>query len=442
MFYNPVSYVIGTYLDRPGNEVPLPDCPPPQNEAEARQQDLADLGLLLKYDRSFSPAAADAFRTGIARLGNTAGAMSDAGFEMAVSRQVALAGNAHTTVYKKQRASLFGRAPVRFAWFVDGLYVMRATGAGEHLLGHRIMSIDGHPVDQALAALRPYLSGTAERARDDSPPLLDCPPLLQAIWPDTDGLRLTVGLDDGTTEQLSMLPPMIDPFGLQPVMVIAPGGYGPDWKAVLTDYPLSLREPERVAFSARLDDDGIYVRINGNHDDARGGLSDQLAAIAASKPLGGWRRMILDLRFNDGGDERKTVDFTHDLPNLLGPKGNLWILTGNATFSAAIITAARAKHFLGSRARIIGEAVGDHQPFWTDGGPPLVLRNSRIAIGHAYFKQDWAHGCWNPVECNPLQFLYGVAAGDLSPEVRVGWSFADYAIGRDTVLEKALELSR
>jgi hypothetical protein len=434
--------VVGTYLDRPGNEVPLPDRPSPLTKAEARQQDLADLGLLLKYDRSFTPANANAFRDGIARLRDTAGAMSDAGFEIAVSRVIALAGNAHTTVYKKQRASLFGRAPLRFAWFAEGFYVVRATGPAERLLGRRVLAIDGRPMERALADISPYLSGTAERVRDDSPPLLDCPPLLQAVWPDTDGMNLTVGLDDGTVEQLSMLSPAVDPFGLQPLMVIAPGGYGPDWKTVSADYPLSLLEPDRVAISAPLEGNGVYVRINGNHDDARGTLPDQLAAIAAAKPPGGWRRMILDLRFNDGGDERKTMDFTHALPDLLGDKGHLWILTGNATFSAAIITAARARYFLKGRAHIVGEPVGDHEPFWTDGGPPLVLRHSRIAIGHAYFKQDWVHGCYDPVECNPLQFLYGVAAGDLTPEVRIGWSFADYAVGRDTVLERALELSR
>jgi hypothetical protein len=403
---------------------------------------VSDLALLLKYDRSFSPAAAVAFQSGIAKLRDTSGAMSDAGFEMAVSHLVALAGNAHTTVDKRQRASGFGRAPLRFAWFAERLYIVRATGSAEHLLGRRVLALDGRPVAQALADISPYLSGTAERARDDSPPLLDCPPLLQVVWPDTDGGHLSVGLDDGTVEQLSMLPPAVDPFGLQPLMVIAPGGYGPDWKTVSADPPLSLREPDRVAVSAPLDGNGIYIRINGNHDDAYGTLSSQLAAIAAAKPPGGWRRMILDLRFNDGGDERETVDFTHALPDLLGGKGNLWILTGNGTFSAAIITAARARHFLKGRSHIVGETVGDHEPFWTDGGPPLVLRHARIAIGHAYFKQDWAHGCYDPVACNPLQFLYGVAAGDLTPEVRIGWSFTDYAAGRDTVLERTLELSR
>ena len=433
--------MLGTLLNRPDNAVPLPNRPPLRDPAEARRQDVADLALLPEYDRSFSANAAVAFRQGVEALSAEAGAMSDAGFEMAVSRLVALAGNAHTTVYKKQRASLFGRAPLRFAWFADGLYIVRATGPADGLLGRRVVTIDGRPVEQALAELRPYLSGTAERARDDSPPLLDCPPLLQAIWPETDGVHLNVGLEDATVQQFSMLPPAPDPFGLEPIMAIAPGGYGLDWKSVLAEFPLSLREPGRIVFSASLDG-GIYVRINANRDDANEPLADQLAAIAAGKPPGGWRRMILDLRFNDGGDERKTVDFSRALPNLLGVDGHLWILTGNATFSAAIITVARARHFLGSRAHIIGEAVGDHEPFWTDGGPPLVLRNSGIAIGHAFFKQDWATGCYEPTLCNPLQWLYGVAAGDLSPEVKVGWSFADYAAGRDTVLGRALELSR
>jgi len=435
-------YVIGTYLDRPGSAVPLPDRPAARNKAEARQQDLEDLGFLLEYDRSFSATEADAFRDGIAKLRDAAGTMSDAAFEMAVSRLVALAGNGHTTVDKKQRAGTFPRAPLRFAWFADGLYVVRATGSADHLIGRRVMTIDGRPVERALIELAPYLSGTIERARIDSVLLLDCPALLRVIWPDTDGLHLAVGLDDGTAAQFDIMPPAAEPFELQPIMTIASGGYGPAWKSVLADYPLSLREPDRVALSAPLGTDGIYVRINGNHDDPYGTLEDQLAAIAATKPANGWRRMILDLRFNIGGDERKTVEFTHDLPDMLGPAGNLWILTGNATFSAAIITAARARHFLGDRAHIVGEPVGDHEPFWTDGGPPLVLRNSGIGIGHAYFKQDWADGCHNPVECNPLQFLYGVAVGDLTPEVGIGWSFADYAAGRDTVLEKALELSR
>ena len=197
-------------------------------------------------------------------------------------------------------------------------------------------------------------------------------------------------------------------------------------------------------FSTPLDKNGVYVRINANADDARGLLADQLAEIAAGKPAGGWRWLVLDLRFNNGGYEDKTMAFTRALPHLLRSDGTLWILTGNATFSAAIITAARAKHFAGSRAHIVGETAGDRNPFWATGGAPLVLRNSGIAINHAYFKEDWVNGCYDIQTCYPGQFLYGVAAGDLSPEIEVGWQFADYAAGRDTVMDtvEALEAKK
>jgi hypothetical protein len=440
----PVSIALRVYLSEAAGAVPLPDRAAPHLPVEARRQDVADLRLLPDFDRSFSPTSKAAFQQGVDALDGEAEAMSPAEFEMAVSRLVALAGNAHTTVSRTQRAGAFGRVPLRFAWFADGLYIVRAKAPAEDLLGRHVLSIDGRPVEQAVAALRPYLSGTAEHAHADTPPVLESPDLLRAIWPDTDGIHLTVGLDDGTVERVAALPAEPDPFALRPVLVITP--YAPaDWSRALSrapELPLSLREPARMAYSAPLEGNGLYVRINGNEDDENGPLSEQLATIGATKPAGGWRWMVLDLRFNHGGFEMKTRDFARSLPWLLAPDGRLWILTGNTTFSAAIITVAWAKHFLGPRAHIVGEPVGDHNPFWTDGGPPLVLRNAGIAINHAYFKQDWVNGCYAIQTCNPWQWLYGVAAGELSPEVTVGWSFADYAAGRDTVLERVTSLSR
>lgn len=425
--------------------VSLPARPAPKDLAEARRQDVADLRLLPKYERGFSPSALRQWGQFLDDLDRDAVALSLPAFEMAVSRAVALAGNAHTTVNKAQRAAGFGRVPVRFAWFAEGLYVVRAAEAAKQLLGRRVVSIDGRPVDRVLADLAPYISGTLERARDDSPPLMECPALLQAVWPETDGQHLTIALDDGATGQLEALPPAPDAFALQPIMAIGPGALPDGWKTVLgaaPKVPLSLREPDRVAYSVNLADGGLYLRNNANKDDAHGPLAAQLAAIAVGKPVGGWRRIVLDLRFNDGGDELMTMAFTKSLPDLLTPDGQVWILVGNATFSAAIITTARVRYFLGDRAHIVGETMGDRNPFWAVGGPPLVLRNSGIAINHAFFKLDWVNGCRAIDICYPAQFIYGVAAGDLSPEVTVGWSFADYAAGRDTALERVRALAR
>ncbi len=446
----PAFYAFRVVASRDAAAIPLAGRPLPRDRADGRNQDLADLKRLTDFDRSFTDKTTVAFQSGIDVLDRQVGEMSDAAFEMAVSRLVALAGNGHTTVSKAQRAGLYGRVPLRFGWFADGLYIVRAAPPADRFLGRRVATIDGHPADQALVAIRPYLSGTDQRAREDSPPILESPALLQAIWPDTDGQHLVLGFDGGMAVEIAALPPAADPFAYQPIMAIGPspvGLIGDGWRTVLgsaVQIPLSLRVPARAAFSAPLDNGGIYIRINANEDDERGSLADQLADMAAGKPSNGWRWMVLDLRFNNGGYEMKTMAFTRRLPDLLARDGALWILTGNATFSAAIITAARAKHFLGGRTHIVGEAVGDRNPFWATGGAPLVLRNSGIAINHAYFKEDWVNGCYDIQTCYPGQFLYGVAAGDLSPEITVGWQFADYAAGRDTVVERveALEAEK
>ncbi len=419
----PVSIALSVYFQRNLTSLPLPTRPAPHDRAEANLQDFQDLKLLPGIDRSFSLEAKAAFLKGVDALSGQAAALSPAGMEMAVSRMVALAGNGHTTVSLSQRASRFGRIPVRFGWFADGLYVVAALPAFADLLGAHVLAIDGHEVEAALSAVRPFISGTDERARSQSTPILESPALLQAVWPDSDSDRLTIGLADGGDRTLPAMPPARDSSGWKTVLSGAPG------------IPLSLRAPDRVALSAPLEKNGIYVRINANGNDAQGPLTAQLDAILAAAPPGGWRWAVLDLRFNDGGDELKTMAFARALPKSVRSDGDIYILTGNATFSAAIITAARVKYFAGGRSHIVGERAGDRSPFWTDGGAPLVLRNSGIAIYHAYFMQDWADGCHSIRLCHPYNLIYSVAAGDLTPEVTVGWRFADYAAGRDTAME-------
>jgi len=454
LFAEPAWLGLHVWLSRYDIAVALPHHPPPRNDLEATLQDIADLKLLPEGDRSFSPEARSAFDHQADALAARAGSPPPPAFALDVARLVALAGNGHTTVNLVQRAARFGRAPLRFAWFAEGLFIVRATPAFADLLGRRVISIDGRPVDAAFAAVRPYFSGTEQRARAECPPLLESPPLLQVLWPDTDGRTLSLEIEtqaaDPKRRDLPVLAPVLDKLAGQPVRAIMPffpAGDRADWVTVLDtapQTPLALREPERVAYSAPLERNGLYVRINANGNDRNGRLVDQLAAIGDGAPAGGWRWIVLDLRFNDGGDELKTAPFTRRLPDLLGDHGNLWILTDGATFSAAIITAARARYFAGPRAHIVGETAGDHARFWTDGGAPLVLRNSGIEILHAYFLQDWSQGCYAPRDCHPNQYIYGVAAGDLSPEITVGWRFVDYAAGLDTLLERvrALEALR
>ena len=417
---------------------------PPADQGEADRQDIDALAELLSLDESFDETKRAAFERQRAALRARAGRMTRAQFELGIASLAAIAGNGHTTVSTGQRAGRFPRIPLRFAWFGEGLFIVRATAAHRELLGAQVEEIDDRTPEDVRAAVRPYISGTEELARPYSTPLFETPVLLHAIWGDApEGrLALRLRLTSGDVVLRDVEPVPADPAApaINPVRAIAPhaiANEGADWKTVLPDdgdLPISLREPDRSAYDVEMKG-GLYLRINAIDDDDRGPLEGQLARVLARSPAEGWRWLALDLRFDGGGDYTKTLAFTRDLGAHVRPDGTLYLLTGNSTFSAAIVTLARAKALTAAHSIIVGEAVGDHEPFWAERGDPLVLPNSGVRVSYATGKHDWSNGCMNPLTCFWLNLPYGVAAGDLAPERVVPWLFTDYVARRDTVLE-------
>lgn len=159
---------------------------------------------------------------------------------------------------------------------------------------------------------------------------------------------------------------------------------------------------------------------------------------AAKKSI---RNAVVDLRFNRGGDYVLTADFSRRLPELLPPGGRLFILTSANTFSAAISTAARLKYFAGSRALLIGEAMGDRSQFWGEGGTTL-LPNTKLTLRYTTAYHDWENGCSlsQIMTCFLLNYAYAVPAGSLQPTLTVAPTFADYAAGKDPVMSEVMRL--
>lgn len=429
--------------------VPLPaSYPDAANQVEADRQDLDYLEQLMHLDRSFSPAAREQFEQERTALMQRNTPLSKPQFQLAIDHLVALANNGHTSTLASQRAGRFGRAQVRFAWFGDDLYIVRTKSDFKHLLGARVLMIDCRDIATTIAAARPYVTGIDRYAKWYSLPLLEMPELLHAIWPDADpdGLTLRVLTLDGkqTETRVTVDVPHENRNKLVPIRDIAPAQIPDDttgWLTVLSDngaLPLSLREPNRSLFSSELANNTLYIRINQVLPDSYGSLKHQLAELMRQSAGSSWQHIILDLRFNTGGNYLETTVFTHDLHRSLRPEGKLSILIGNMTFSAAIVTAARAKYFTRWQVELVGESVGDRDQYWAERGERLRLPNSGIQIGYATAMHDSVHECYDPARCYWLDFVYGVPAGTLEPDRRITWAFTDYAKGQDTVLNSVL----
>jgi hypothetical protein len=212
------------------------------------------------------------------------------------------------------------------------------------------------------------------------------------------------------------------------------------WRGVLDDVkplPPSLMDPSRNLYAARLGDDVLYLHLWSIHSDAQGKLGNQI--LEALRPRAKWRRVILDLRFDTGGDYPELYDAVKELPSHLAPDGKTVVVMDNTTFSAAIITAALVKHFVGARSVIVGEPPRDRLVFWAEGNQ-MTLPNSKIDIPISTGMHDWARGCRDLVRCHWPNIWYGsIGVGNVEPDVRVGWRFSDYRRGVDTVLARALE---
>lgn len=427
----------------------IAEMPKAKDRAEAVRQDLTVLGRLLDYDRSFSADARTRFEVERMRLIEDADTLTPQALEMQVSRLVALAGNGHTTVGRMLRR--INRVPIRLAWFAEGLFVVRADPEHARLVGTRVASINGKTPEEMLAALTPYVSGPAEHAKSTSPFFLESPYALAGVWPAMSTERATYVLQPQAGAAITVTlagagyqakAPYVDPSrDLAPQPLENEGAPWANLLGTMRELPLVLRDPDASVYVKKLDDDaGLYIHISNVMGDERGELSTQLAAILDAIKPASLRYAILDMRFDGGGDYTKTLGFTRDLPKRIAPDGRLFILTDNTTFSAAIVTTARAKYFGGSRAVILGERVGDRERFWAEGGKAIELPNSRIHIYFATGYHDWNEGCgWKDLgRCFWVNIPFDVPAGSLSPKQSTPWRFADYRAGIDTVLEEAL----
>ena len=431
-----------------GQSPPPAHYSPPANSAEANRQDLEYLRLLPSYDRSFSPAAKAAFSAYLDDATAKAGTLDRAGLEMAVAHAVALADNGHTNAQGVGEGRNLNALPIRMAQFADGFYIVMAKPPNLDLLGARVVSENGRSIDDLRHTLQPYEGGSEEHLREKLPNFLQSPQALQAAGLASSATEATFELmfSDGRQVTRSLTAdPKPTPGYAWADRALSPAR--PDtltqnesWLHLLdkqAHLPIYLQHVDAPYWNVYLEDiPALYVQINTMRDvgarPVEAYLSDLLRQIAGAHP----RHMIVDFRFDSGGDYTLYADFSKKLPRLLPRDGKLFLITGPNTFSAAITTVARLKYFAGAKAVIVGETVGDRDGFWGEVNQ-FQLPNSRIAVQYATGYHDWVHGCTNWSTCFWLNFslLLGVAAGPLTPSLPTPLSFSDYQAGIDPALK-------
>ncbi len=398
----------------------------------------------LARDRSFSPEARQRFRGRVAELQRNAERLSDEQIIVGLAKAVALARNAHTRLYILRNRTELRRYPVRVWQFSDGLYVVRATDEYADLLGAKVLRIAGRDLARLRKEVDPLFAGNG--------PWLDYMSAYTLTSPDVlIGLGL-VGADgraeiefrsrEGRKGQrvLEPLPlrrsdqPTESWWDLWPTRPRDDGAWVSALKVDAAGLPLYLRDTERGYWSEYLRRERLYyIQFNRAGNAPKGeSVADFARRALEELRSSGARKVAVDLRFNTGGNLDIGSPFMKQLAAFaVERKLKLYVITGRATFSAGLTHAMQLREY--GRAVLVGEPVGEHLDFWSEGGN-LVAPNSKLTLHYA----DRFHS-YSPVERPDLK-PYLVTSADLSvtketPDIPARLSSRDYFAARDPVLE-------
>ena len=428
---------------------PPNDFPKPADALEAQQQDLEQFSRLLAMDRSFSSAARAEADRRIAELKSEHVLLDKERFRVALMRITALADNGHTGLYSSKGGQNI--MPLRVALFADGLYVLRAKSAYADLLGARVESIEGKPVQDVIALLEQLHGGTEGWRRNNAVVYVQSPAILYgaAIGSRPDQSNWTFRLPGGSEVTRTLPGENADESEPRAQMTrwLSPQkmkSESSDWRALISDdadLPLSLRD-----FNTRLRrawiDHGctLFIQLKAIADADDQPLGDFLSATTDEMRAHPPCNIVLDMRFNSGGDYTKIASFASHLPDFVPPRGRIYLLTGAQTFSAAITATAFVKQAAGPRAIILGEPVGDRLAFYGEGNSGC-LPHDDLCLHYATGMHDYAHRCNDWDRCFWLNWLFPVQVESLAPDETIEMTFADYTMRRDPVLNRAVALA-
>lgn len=406
-----------------------------------KEEQLQDLDYLSRYitvDKSFdTDRKRHAFLEGIDHLKKQV-PLTTAAFEMQVAALMSISNNTHTNVHPSRRARRLNAIPLRFYWFEEGLYVVMAQKEHKHLLGKRIKKINGFEVVELVLQLEKWFGGSAHRLKFFSPLFLMSPELMDAVHLGTDSTRLNLEFYDANTILIAASETAKDKPGYWPQLWLNPSAATSEagW------FSLAAHKATALPFQHlhqnvwhQFTDRGVYVQVNENVDTETVKVSDYLNAVAEEAKEKKLAYAVLDLRFNSGGDYHMVRPFIAQMESHLEGKGNFYVILGNGTFSAGIITAALAKHTFGSKTKFVGEAVGDALQFWADGGSPFILPNSKIQLRIWTAYHDWKNGCTDWRKCFWITLFDGVAVNHLDLDQKIPLRFQDFISGKDTALD-------
>lgn len=442
-----------------------------QSDKDRSRWQRADIAVFrdefLAVDRAFTPTARKEAQQRLAKLEEKA--TNPTAFAVELCRIAALADNAHTQCLPNWLgrdicqgvASLgfdrrpwcgwhapdfevpdFNSVPIAFLPFGRDFNVVGVQEDNADLLGARLVAVEGRPIESIMAILRTFAGGTTAHRDALAAQILASPEQLRAVGlcRNADSVKytfLTV-----SSKKISRA------FSMWSSSNAAAAWHGlpPTDRA-----PWAFQEPNRpFRYRDAPEIDGVVVQLRKTFDDGSSKIVVFLEEAEAKRRTSRRKHIVLDMRFNGGGNFLLIRDFMAQWPTRTS--GRFFVLTSRQTFSAAIAGIAYLKQAGKDRVTIVGEPVGDRMMFFSDGLPIRLPHSGRYFLP-AVVRMDYQDGCkayddcqeaiaqpGRPFATSALPMLgptnrLPVSVPTLEPSIPAPWTIDAWIKGEDPMMD-------
>ncbi|MEN8788125.1 MAG: tetratricopeptide repeat protein, partial [Flavobacteriaceae bacterium] len=331
----------------------------------------------------------------------------------------------HTSFGLRQDRVPLHRLPIVLYQFDDGVYITGALKNNEDLVGARLISIEGMPIEEVQKKVRAVVPAENDqfvKAYGVNYPTI--PEILHAQGVINE-LKLELSLElekDGTRFEKSVKAAAWEDIPRHYGMVIP----GKKWVGVrdVSETPLYLKNLEKIYYYEYLPEHKtLYVRQSQIQDQEGEDIPTFYKKVFDYIDNHDVEKLVLDVRLNGGGNNYKNKPvITGIIANeKINQTGKFMVIIGRRTFSACMNLVNELDTY--TNAIFVGEPTGENVNFYGD-NRPVTMPNSGLNafLSFAWWqdKPQWENKDW------------------LAPHIATGMTFEQYRTNQDPALEAAL----
>lgn len=329
------------------------------------------------------------FEREIGALADAAGKVSDNEMRVRLMKLLAKAGDGHTGAYPEMMPTWKTTLPLQFELYREGLYIISADPSHVDLVGAQVLQFGKHSSEQVIEALQPAMSKDNEQAVWRSARYLRFPQMLNGLGlvPSTDKVSLTIKDANGEERSVTVEAVPNDPqfsriFG------------HPSWVTAYdkTPGPLPLYLKDRRTFywfEPLPDGKTLYCQFNNVSDGQQETLQAFADRLAEHIEKNGIETLIIDMRWNNGGNSKLLPALMASvIRTRVNRQGNLFVIVGRYTYSAAMNAATFFERFTNSI--FVGEPTPSSPNFIGESNMiTLPYSQTRVSISDLYWESSW-----------------------------------------------------